>query len=66
MNKDQFKGSWKQFKGKMQKNWGKLTDDDFQEAQGNSTILAGKIQERYGKSKDEANREVDSFIENLR
>ena len=61
MNKDIFKGNWKQFKGKAKKNWGKLTDDDLDVVEGNSEILAGKIQERYGISKDEAKKQIDEY-----
>ena len=45
---DQISGDWKQFEGKVQKQWGKLTNDDLQQAKGDQKILAGKIQERYG------------------
>ena len=61
MNKDIFKGNWKQFKGKAKKNWGKLTDDDLDVVEGNADILAGKIQERYGISKDEAKKQIDEY-----
>ncbi len=59
MNKDIFKGNWKQFKGKAKKQWGKLTDDDLDVIEGNTDILAGKIQERYGISKEEAKKQID-------
>lgn len=59
MNKDTFKGNWKQFKGKAKKQWGKLTDDDLDVVEGNSDILAGKIQERYGITKEEAKKQID-------
>ncbi len=61
MNWDVVKGNWKQLKGKARVQWGKLTDDDFQQIKGNRDKLVGKIQELYGKSKDEAEREVDAF-----
>ncbi len=61
MNEDILKGNWKQFKGKAKKNWGKLTDDDLDVIEGNSDILAGKIQERYGISKDEAKKQIDEY-----
>lgn len=60
MNKDIFKGNWKQFKGQAKKKWGKLTDDDLDVVEGNKDILAGKIQERYGISKEEAEKEIDN------
>lgn len=65
MNADQLKGNWKQVQGKFKQQWGKLTDDDLTQAQGRSDVLVGKIQERYGKSKEEAKREFDSFISKL-
>jgi len=58
MNKDEASGNWKQFKGKMKEKWGKLTDDDMQVIEGKRDQLVGKIQERYGYAKDEAEREV--------
>jgi len=61
MNKDVLEGKWEQAKGLMQKKWGKLTDDDFDVVKGNFKILSGKIQERYGMSKEEADKEVEDF-----
>ncbi len=61
MNKDILKGNWKQFKGKAKKNWGKLTDDDLDVVEGDADILAGKIQERYGVSKEEAKKQIDEY-----
>ncbi|MFB4413325.1 CsbD family protein [Pantoea sp. ANP04] len=58
MNKDEASGNWKQFKGKMKEKWGKLTDDDMQVIEGKRDQLVGKIQERYGYAKDEAECEV--------
>ena len=60
MNKDILKGNWKQLKGKAKKKWGKLTDDDLDVADGDKDLLAGKIQERYGMSKEEALEEIDN------
>jgi uncharacterized protein YjbJ (UPF0337 family) len=62
MNKETLKGQWKQLKGQVRKQWGKLTDDDLDQIHGDAEILAGKIQERYGRAKDEAQREVDKFF----
>lgn len=59
MNKDTFEGNWKQFKGKAKKQWGKLTDDDLDVVEGNADILAGKLQERYGITKEEAKKQID-------
>lgn len=60
---DQVSGDWKQFQGKVQKEWGKLTNDDLEQAKGDRTILAGKIQERYGVTKEEADRRVKVWLD---
>lgn len=65
MNEDRIKGQWKQVTGKVKARWGKLTNDGVQVAEGNEEYLAGKLQERYGMAKDEAKREVNSFIDSL-
>ena len=54
MNKDEDGGNWKQFKGKVKEQWGKLTDDDMTIIEGKRDQLVGKIQERYGYQKDQA------------
>jgi uncharacterized protein YjbJ (UPF0337 family) len=61
MNWDQIQGSWKQFKGKLQQQWGSLTDDDLDRIEGRQEELAGLIQERYGKTREEAQREIDEW-----
>lgn len=61
MNKDTFEGKWKQVKGEAKKKWGELTDDDMDVIDGERQKLAGKVQERYGKSKEEAEEEVERF-----
>ena len=58
MNWDRIEGNWKQLKGKVTEQWGKLTDDDFDVVADRRVQLAGKIQERYGVAKDEAERQV--------
>ena len=58
MNWDQIEGKWKQMKGAVKKQWGKLTDDDLDVIAGNKDQLAGRIQERYGITKEEANKQV--------
>ena len=65
MNWDQIKGDWKQFQGSVQKQWGKLTNDDLQEAKGDQKILAGKIQERYGITKEEAESQIKEWHSRL-
>jgi uncharacterized protein YjbJ (UPF0337 family) len=61
MNWDRIEGNWKQIKGKVKTQWGKLTDDDFDVIGGRREELAGKIQERYGIAKDEAERQVSDW-----
>ena len=58
MNKDQFEGNWKQFKGKLQENWGELTDDELDQIDGRWEQLVGRIQERYGISREKAEQEA--------
>jgi uncharacterized protein YjbJ (UPF0337 family) len=61
MNKDIIAGRWKQLKGKAQAQWGKLTDDVFDVAEGNTQYLAGKLQEKYGWARERAEQEVEDF-----
>jgi len=61
MNWDIVKGNWKQFRGEVQAQWGKLTDDRLDVISGKRIELAGKIQEAYGITKDEAERQIKRF-----
>jgi uncharacterized protein YjbJ (UPF0337 family) len=61
MNQDEAAGKWMQFKGKIKEQWGKLTDDDLKKLEGNRDQLAGRVQERYGIAKEEAERQVRDF-----
>ena len=61
MNKDEIGGNWKQFKGKAKQKWGKLTDDDMTVIEGKRDQLVGRIQERYGYAKDQAEKEVTDW-----
>jgi uncharacterized protein YjbJ (UPF0337 family) len=61
MNWDVIKGNWKQFKGNVHEQWGKLTDDQLDVIAGKREILSGKIQETYGITKDEAEKQVAAF-----
>src|SRR6202049_1289980 len=65
MNWDRVEGNWKQIKGKVQQQWGKLTNDDLNLVEGKRTELVGRIQERYGIQRDEAERQIDSWLRNL-
>jgi len=61
MNWDQVEGKWKQAKGSVKERWGKLTDDDLDVIAGKRDQLVGKIHERYGISKEQAQREVETW-----
>jgi len=61
MNQDTLKGQWTQLKGHVRKQWGKLTDDEIDKIQGNAEILIGKLQERYGYSREQAEREIERW-----
>lgn len=65
MNKDRIQGKWKQLAGTLKEKWGKLTDDDLGVVEGNSEYLAGKLQERYGIAREEAERQVQEFDRTL-
>lgn len=66
MDENIFKGMWKQLKGSVKETWGELTDDDLTEVEGNAEKLIGKLQERYGWSRERADSEVSRFMENAR
>jgi len=66
MNEDILSGKWKQVRGKAKEWWGKLTDDDLDKIQGKRDLLVGKIQERYGHTKDKAEQEVDRRMREFR
>jgi len=65
MNWDRVEGSWKQFTGKVKEKWGSLTDDDIAAINGKREQLEGKLQERYGYSKDQVKREIDDWANGL-
>ena len=61
MNWDRIEGNWKQIKGKAHQQWGKLTDDQLEEIRGDREMLTGKVQELYGITKEEAEKQVEKF-----
>jgi uncharacterized protein YjbJ (UPF0337 family) len=61
MNNDQVAGAWREVRGKVKAQWGKLTDDDLKQLEGNVQQLAGKLQQRYGLARAEAERQVQDF-----
>jgi len=62
INSDVLKGKWQQLKGEARIQWGRLTDDVFDQVQATIEKLAGKLQERYGYAREEADREVEDFV----
>ena len=65
MNADILKGQWKQIKGTVKAKWGKLTDDDIELIEGRRDQLVGRVQERYGIAKDDAERQITDFEKEL-
>ena len=65
MNTDIIKGKWKQLNGQIKQQWGKLTDDDFDVIDGRRVELAGRVQERYGITRDEAEKQVKEWESRL-
>ena len=63
---DMITGNWKRFKGKIRKQWGKLTNDDLAVAQGRREELVGKIQARYGIDKEQADKQVEAWLQQQR
>ena len=61
MNEDRIRGRWNQVKGKIKEQWGRLTDDDLDVIAGKREQLLGRIQQRHGVAKDEAQRQVSDF-----
>ncbi|RPI34266.1 MAG: CsbD family protein [Chloroflexota bacterium] len=65
MLEDILSGKWKQIRGDIKEKWGELTDDEIDQIEGRREKLIGKLQEKYGYSKLEAEREISEFIESL-
>jgi uncharacterized protein YjbJ (UPF0337 family) len=65
MTWDILKGQWAQFKGKIRQQWGKLTDDELDQIQGDREILIGKLQQRYGRSREQVEQEVDRWLQQV-
>lgn len=66
MNSDILKGKWNQLKGNIKQQWGDLTDNDLARIEGNYDEFVGILQERYGYSRDRAQREVDDYLNRQR
>ncbi len=65
MNWDQMEGQWKTFKGHLREKWGKITDSDFEVIAGKKDRMLGKIQERYGIGQEDAEKELDKYINSI-
>lgn len=65
MDNQILEGKWKQLRGNFKEQWGKLTDDDLKESEGKRDKLIGKIQERYGVARSEAEKRFDEFVDKL-
>jgi len=65
MNWDQIEGKWMQYKGKAKEAWGDMTDDEIDRVAGKRDQMVGLVQEKYGKTKDDAEREVDEWSSRL-
>ena len=62
MNKDILKGKWMQMKGSLRGQWAKLTDNDIDEIQGDTEKFIGKLQERYGYGREQAEKELNDYM----
>ena len=65
MDWNQVEGKWREIKGKVRSKWGKLTDDDLDVVAGKKDALLGRLQQRYGYKRDQAEKEVDTWINEL-
>lgn len=65
MNQDTLKGQWHQMKGRAKQRWGKLNDDALDRMEGRREELVGELQEKYGMAREEANREVNEWLDSL-
>ena len=64
-NWEQVAGKWKQFSGQVKKKWGNLSDDELMQVNGRREVLVGKIQEKYGVAREEANKQIDEWTSKL-
>jgi uncharacterized protein YjbJ (UPF0337 family) len=65
MNKNVLEGKWKQLRGSIRERWGELTNDDLDQIAGNHERLAGVLQEKYGYTQMEAERQIEDFLDNI-
>lgn len=62
MNSDQVEGRWKELKGSFRKKWGEFTDDEVEQMKGTRDELAGKLQQRYGYTREQAEKHFDDWL----
>ncbi len=62
MNEQAIKGQWREFKGEIQKAWGKLTDDELEKTKGDLKAVSGLVQQKYGESQEQVKRRMDDLI----
>ena len=62
MHKEQFTAKWRQLRGRVKAEWGKLTDDELDQIEGNYDMLVGKIAEKYGQAREQIERRLDTFL----
>lgn len=65
MNWDQVQGGWKEMTGNIKAKWGELTDDEIAQINGDREALEGKLQGKYGKTKEQAKAEIDDFLDSI-
>ncbi len=66
MNKDIFEGKWRELKGKIKEEWNDLTDDELEEAEGKAEKISGRLQAKYGWSKEESDSKFKAFVDKLK
>lgn len=66
MNWDQVEGKWRQLKGSAREHWGEFTDNDLETIAGNREKLVGKLQERYGYAKEQAQKMADDWLKSVK
>jgi uncharacterized protein YjbJ (UPF0337 family) len=66
MNKDIFEGKWKEMSGQIKVWWGKLTDDDLEQAGGNAEQIVGLLQQKYGYTREHAEEEFNRRLEGVK
>jgi len=65
MNRDVLSGSWRDVRGRVKERWGKLTDDDLAKVEGRFDRLVGAVQKRYGFAREEAERQIEVFLDDV-